>query len=197
MQSSMVVKTATKREEVKASAAKDMSNKMQDSSSLIKVLESHFDEYMKVSAARVEQTIQQHLNTLKSHDWDLYKMFPRRAPYNKYNEQIKNFYSWITKEDGRTTLDTNPRQPNPSGIAKWHAQQAESAKAAYEDFVHKMITKIGKPVIDAKLTGSIWTDATLTVTTNDGESQVWHTKIIVNTSKYGTMFNQFPSRRKK
>ena len=60
-----------------------------------------------------------------------------------------------------------------------------------------MITKIGKPVTNAKMAGNIWTNAVLTVTTNDGEEQVWNTKMILNFSKYQKMFNQFPSRRKK
>ena len=73
----------------------------------------------------------------------------------------------------------------------------QGAEASYRDFMHKMITKIGKPVVNAKMTGNIWTSAVLTVNTNDGEEQVWNTKMILNFSKYQKMFNQFPSRRKK
>jgi hypothetical protein len=73
----------------------------------------------------------------------------------------------------------------------------KGAEDAYRDFMEKMIQKIGKPVVDAKMTGNIWTNAVLTVTTDDNEEQVWHTQMILNFSKYQKMFNQFPSRRKK
>jgi D-xylose transport system substrate-binding protein len=73
----------------------------------------------------------------------------------------------------------------------------KGAEDAYRNFMEKMIQKIGKPVVGAKMTGSIWTNAVLTVTTEDNEEQVWHTQMILNFSKYQKMFNQFPSRRKK
>jgi hypothetical protein len=89
------------------------------------------------------------------------------------------------------------REPNPQGIARYVEMSVQGAEASYRDFMHKMITKIGKPVVNAKMTGNIWTSAVLTVNTNDGEEQVWNTKMILNFSKYQKMFNQFPSRRKK
>jgi len=73
----------------------------------------------------------------------------------------------------------------------------KGAEESYRQFIRKMIAKIGKPVIDAKLTGNIWTNAKLEVTTSEGESKVWNTKMIINFSKYQQMFNQFPTRRAK
>jgi hypothetical protein len=82
-------------------------------------------------------------------------------------------------------------------IDRYIELNVKGAEDAYKNFMGKMIEKIGKPVVDAKMTGNIWTNATLHVTTDDGEEQVWSTQMIINFSKYQTMFNQFPSRRKK
>jgi len=82
-------------------------------------------------------------------------------------------------------------------IDRYIEMNKQGAEDAYRNFMEKMIQKIGKPVVDAKMTGNIWTNAVLTVNTDDGEEQVWHTQMILNFSKYQKMFNQFPSRRKK
>ena len=88
-------------------------------------------------------------------------------------------------------------EPDRPAIERYVQMNVTGAEEAYRNFMAKMIEKIGKPVVDAKMTGNIWTNATLHVTTNDGEEQVWNTKMILNFSKYQVMFNQFPSRRKK
>lgn len=46
-----------------------------------------------------------------------------------------------------------------------------------------------------KEAGSPWIDSTITIKTNDNEVNVWHTKMIINQSKYGKLFNQFPTRK--
>jgi len=81
-----------------------------------------------------------------------------------------------------------------------------AGKAAHDDYmawVNKMAAKIGKKVVEAsmkieswkKTIRNPWMESTLVVTTEDGETQKWHTQMIINHSKYGKPFNQFPSRR--
>lgn len=199
-----VVKMTTKHAAAREVAAKDMSAKFADSSSLIKVLESHLAEYKAAAKQRAEEFIKSKLDFLKKHDWDLNKAVPRynghygTADY-KLNSAQKSLYQSITKGTAASQRVGAPdiREPDHQGIDRYVKVNVERAEASYRDFMHKMITKIGKPVTHAKMLGNIWTNAVLTVTTNDGEEQVWNTKMILNFSKYQTMFNQFPSRRKK
>ena len=197
-----VVKTTTKRAEAKQVVAKATEAKFNDSSSLVKVLESHLEEYKAAAKKRAEEFIKTKLDYLEKHDWDLNKAVPRATGYGtdyKTTQAQRSLYSSITKSKSQSMRVGQPdiREPNPQGIARYVEMSVQGAEASYRDFMHKMITKIGKPVVNAKMTGNIWTSAVLTVNTNDGEEQVWNTKMILNFSKYQKMFNQFPSRRKK
>lgn len=198
-----VVKMTTKRAEAKKVAAKDMSTKFADSSSLIKVLESHLGEYKAAAHQRAAEFIKSKLDFLMKHDWDLNKAVPRHTGHYgadyKMTESQRSLYRSITRTKSASVRVGEPdiREPDQHMIDRYVRVSVEGAENSYREFMHKMITKIGKPVVDAKMIGNIWTNAVLTVTTNDGEEQVWNTKMILNFSKYQTMFNQFPSRRKK
>lgn len=196
-----VVKVTQKRAEAKAVAATEMGKKFSDSSSLIKIFESHLQEYKDMAETRAKQFVQDRLDFLKKHDWDLDKAVPRTRSYNDYKttEQKRSLLSSLTKSKhaSRRVGEPDIREPDQAKIDHYVKLNVQGAEDAYRSFMQKMIEKIGKPVVDAKMTGNIWTNATLTVTTNDGEQQVWETKMILNFSKYQKMFNQFPSRRKK
>ena len=197
-----VVKVTQKRAEAKTAAAAVMQSKMNDSSSLIKVLESHLQEYKDMAEKRANEFVDARLDALKKADWDLNKVAPRPKSddANYTNLMIRHsLYTAITNSKSAIQRRNDPdiRVPNQGAIKRYISDAVKGAEASYRDFMHKMITKIGKPVIDAKMTGSIWINAVLTVTTNDGESQVWNTKMILNFSKYQKMFNQFPSRKVK
>ena len=196
-----IVKTSQKRAEAKADAAKEMGKKFSDSSSLIKIFESHLQEYKDMAEKRAKEFVENRLDFLKKHDWDLDKAVPRTKSYQEYKmvEQKRQVLSALTKSKhaSRRYGDPDIREPDQVKIDHYVKLNVQGAEDAYRSFMQKMIEKIGKPVVDAKMTGSIWTNAVLTVTTNDGEQQVWNTKMILNFSKYQKMFNQFPSRRKK
>lgn len=67
----------------------------------------------------------------------------------------------------------------------------------YDAFVAKLVRKIGE-VKKAELIGNhVWSYSTLIVTMPDGEMQAWKTQQIVNHSKLGKPFNQWPTRRMK
>lgn len=76
-------------------------------------------------------------------------------------------------------------------------REAKASGDSYDKWVYKLVQKIAKPVTDAEVSGDPWTGSTITVTTNDGEQQTWRTQMILNTSKLGKVFNQFPTRRAK
>ena len=199
-----VVKATQKRAEAKAAAEKVMSGKKASSAALIKILESHMNEYIEAARKRAKEFIDGRLEVLKNNDWDLNKVAP--APHSRMStteyksaQAKRDIYRTITKSKESSTRMGQPdiREPSQVMIDRYIEMNAKGAEDAYRSFMEKMIQKIGKPVIHAKMAGNIWTNATLTVTTDDGEEQVWSTQMILNFSKYQKMFNQFPSRRKK
>ena len=200
----MVVKVTQKRAEAKQAAATVMSDKKASSAPLIKIFESHMNEYIAMAEKRAKAFVDDKLETLKKHGMDLDKVAP--APNSRMGESEyktaqakRNLYRKITKSTKSMLSRGEPdiRVPNKVMIDHYIEMNKKGAEDAYRNFMEKMIQKIGKPVVGAKMTGSIWTNAVLTVTTEDNEEQVWHTQMILNFSKYQKMFNQFPSRRKK
>jgi hypothetical protein len=200
----MVVKVTQKRAEAKVAAEKVMSGKKASSAPLIKILESHMNEYIAMAEKRAKDFVNDKLETLKNHGMDLNKAAPApnsRMSQSEYKtaQAKRDLYRSITKSTKSSLSRGEPdiREPNKAMIDRYIETNKKGAEDAYRNFMEKMIQKIGKPVVDAKMKGSIWTNAVLTVTTDDNEQQVWHTQMILNFSKYQKMFNQFPSRRKK
>lgn len=201
----MIVKATQKRAEAKAEAEKVLEKKKGDSKALIKIFETHKNEYIQAAEKRAKDFINDKLEILKKHGWDLNKVAPppnsRTMGSSEYKsaQAKRDLYRSITKSTEYSDRPGQPdiREPNKAMIDRYVEMNKKGAEEAYENFMHKMMQKIGKPVVDAKMTGNIWTNAVLTVTTIDGEEQVWHTQMILNFSKYNKMFNQFPTRRKK
>ena len=80
-------------------------------------------------------------------------------------------------------------------IAKFIRYAEEDAAAQYDSFIKKLITKIGN-VKTAILRGDhVWSYSILNVELPDGTVQSWKTQQIVNVSKLGKLFNQWPSRK--
>ena len=197
-----IVKVTQKRAEAKLAKNDAMAKKFADSSSLIKIFESHMDEYKKRAENEAKAFVGRLLDNLKKNGWDLDKVAPYPKSMNRDYKTMKNkrdLYQMITKasKSGYRRDDPYIVQADRTKINRYIEMNVKGAEDSYRSFMEKMIQKIGKPVIDATMTGNIWTNATLTVTTDDGEQQVWSTKMILNFSKYNKMFNQFPSRRKK
>lgn len=200
-----VVKVTQKRAEVKQAAAKVMSDKKASSAPLIKIFESHMNEYIAMAEKRAKEFVNDRLETLKKHGWDLNKVAPppnsRTMGASEYKtaQAKRDVYRSITKSTQTSLRSGEPdiREPNTVMIDRYVEMNKRGAEDAYRNFMEKMIQKIGKSVVDAKMTGNIWTNAVLHVTTEDGEEQSWKTQMILNFSKYQKMFNQFPSRRIK
>ena len=200
-----IVKATQKRAEAKAAAEKVMTKKKADSKALIKIFESHMNEYIAMAEKRAKEFIDDRLAVLKKHDYDMNKVAPypnsRTMGASEYKTALakRDLYRSLTKSTQTSLRPGEPdiRKPNQEMIDRYIEMNKKGAQEAYENFMHKMMQKIGKPVVDASMKGNIWTNAILTVTTDDGEEQVWHTQMILNFSKYQKMFNQFPSRRKK
>lgn len=77
-------------------------------------------------------------------------------------------------------------------------EMVKDAEARYDAFVVKLIDKIGEGVIAAELVGNhVWGYSVLHVEFEDGRKEAWKTQSIVNYSKFGRPFNQYPSRKVK
>jgi len=86
---------------------------------------------------------------------------------------------------------------NKERIAKFIADARKSAAEEYDMFVMKLNGKIGA-VKSAKLEGDhVWGFSFLTVQPKDKgrKEEIWKTQMILNVSKLGKAFNQFPTRK--
>jgi hypothetical protein len=84
-----------------------------------------------------------------------------------------------------------------NAVKRFIKNTKEDAASQYDAFVVKLIIKIGE-VTTAKLEGDhVWSYSILTVTKADGTTENWKTQMIVNVSKLGKLFNQWPTRKVK
>jgi hypothetical protein len=87
----------------------------------------------------------------------------------------------------------------PQGARAEVNNAAQQAKEAFEAYALKLASKAGA-IVKAEahsLHNSLWADSDLVTHEADGRVQVWNTKTIVNCSKFGKLFFQFPTRVKK
>lgn len=81
--------------------------------------------------------------------------------------------------------------------ARYVEQRKKDAALDYDAFVRKLVAKIG-PVKKARLIGNhVWSYSTLVVEKAGKITEAWKTQQIVNTSKHGKLFNQWPTRKMK
>lgn len=85
---------------------------------------------------------------------------------------------------------------DPALVDRFIENAKRDAALQYDEFVAKLAIKVGKGATAATLEGNhVWGDSYLSVTMPGGIGQRWHTQQIVNVSKLGKLFNQWPTRR--
>lgn len=73
-----------------------------------------------------------------------------------------------------------------------------SAEDSFAGFVAKMVLKLGdKEIKSVQCVGRIWDRCTVTIKCTNGETVTMRTQIIINCSKHGKLFNQWPTRISK
>lgn len=73
----------------------------------------------------------------------------------------------------------------------------ENASASFDAYAAKLAGKVGE-IRSASICGaSLWNGSLLTVETEAGTSQRWHTQQIINVSSLGKVFSQWPTRLRK
>lgn len=89
------------------------------------------------------------------------------------------------------------RAMNEKGCNAFIAESIRAAREQYLGFVIKLIAKIGEGVTSATLEGDhVWSSSILTVMKGEVRER-WRTTQIVNMSKHGKLFNQWPTRKLK
>ena len=92
------------------------------------------------------------------------------------------------------------RKPCALAEAKFIKDAKDDASVAFDKYVAKMIKKIGD-VKSAEMTSvynrNVWGFSVLSVINQDDEVSSWKTQQIVNVSKLGKLFNQWPTRKMK
>jgi hypothetical protein len=125
-----------------------------------------------------------------------------KITYSEFHQQYGRF--WETKR-----LDYSESCPEKVskklGLAKKIEKDAKSyAKTACDDFAFKIVQKTEQEIKDRGTDDKIvstsyegnvnpWDGGQVIVTTTKGK-YVWNTKVILNFSKYGLPFNQWPTR---
>lgn len=154
------------------------------------------EEYARKIIAHIEAE-------LSAAGWDINKAAPfpnslkcNRAEYVSQKAKYQMFHSVTTSRPGQFSIQKNAANlvdMNPERVAKFVAEAREDAAAQYTAFVAKLVKKIGVHTT-AELNGNhVWGHSILTVTTPTGV-QKWKTQTIINTSKLGKVFNQYPTR---
>lgn len=131
------------------------------------------------------------------------------APYPSSSRSTRNEYiagvtkykmvRRLTRPVGPQTYrpsDPDIRTPDEGNIEAFVKEAREEADAQYSAFIAKLEAKVGAHS-DAKLIGDhVWGHSILTVDTPSGR-QNWKTQQIINVSKLGKVFNQWPTREVK
>lgn len=141
--------------------------------------------------------------------WDRNTAYPYPQANNPLFHRAKAAYdlaSHITQPDPTVRADYTMRGPKiviacPSGVDRLIEEAREQAEAMFEAYVAKLTSKAAKlgDTVEARLTAGdyLWSYSILDVAYADGTHARFKTQMIINFSKYGLPFNQWPTRQMK
>lgn len=152
-----------------------------------------------------ERNIEKVRVALAEHKGDRQSLAPypnhRGLSRSEYNTQLSYYYlvrelTISTRSGSRSHHDPDPAMMSTEGMAKYIVKAEEAAEQQYTDFIIKLIAKIGD-CISATIEGShVWSYSILTVQKGEATER-WQTHMIINVSKLGLLFNQWPTRKIK
>ena len=160
------------------------------------------EEAIDRAVSLAEKIIREVKEELARVEWDANKVAPMPSSHMstatyRQGKTKYTLYRLVTKplHGSRRLKDPDVRVESKEHEDRFLAKAREDAALSYEAFILKMVEKIGK-VESAKLTGThVWGYSFLDVVKEGGLKERWKTSMIVNVSKYGLLFNQFPSRK--
>lgn len=154
------------------------------------------------AAADAAVTIGKVRAELEAAGWDIEVAAPYPSSLRESRETYKkkaarrSLFSTLTRPVG-TPRHGQPKivEMSEQGAIRFINAAEEMAAAQYDQFICKMVSKVGPDVADATIVGDhIWAHSVLTVTLLDGTVQRWQTQQIWNYSVHGLRFPQWPSR---
>ncbi len=159
---------------------------------------AHAEMYARERVAKVEKELAEH-----GGDVNAYAPYPRGMQYHDPRREgavsLHNFVMGLTTSDpakGYQSYSTDRpyfRVMDPEGIERFVNSAREGAAIQYDMFICKMVAKVGE-ADSAVLEGDhVWGHSFLTVEKPSGR-EVWKTQQIVNYTKYGKPYYQWPSR---
>jgi len=146
---------------------------------------------------------------LAKHDFDMDLAAPQPQAWRCSQTQYRAAKAREFMFDQVTSMDSSRRDrydPHPRSYVviddekcrRFIAEAAENASSQYDQFAHKLAGKIGPGAVTVSIRGShVWGYSILTVEMDDQSELYWKTTMILNCSKLGKVFNQFPSRKVK
>lgn len=162
-------------------------------------------EAMDRAAKDAREMVARRIAKLEAANWDLSVVAPEpnsfrmgRNEYLSVKRERSSYLSFVRHVDSwRKRGEPETVRVDEPSVERFVTACVEGAAASYEMFVAKLVRKIGA-CETAELTGShVWGYSILTVTKADGSKENWKTQQIVNVSKLGLLFNQWPSRKVK
>jgi hypothetical protein len=101
----------------------------------------------------------------------------------------------ITESTGHSLSGYFTRKFSAENEQKYIKRCKEEAQGSFNAFIEKMAMKLGdKSIVAITCDGRIWNYCTVVVKCDDGTTTTLRTQIIVNVSKLGNLFNQWPTR---
>lgn len=175
---------------------------------MVHPVEEIVEPFRKDAIVRAKEVALKKIEVLK-HDLNLYR-FDRKAfaPYpnsmkmDMYHYQIAlSKYKFVYYLTTGIKCSINRTEPdycviNEDNVNQFINDAMMNADQEYTAFITKLISKIGD-CDSATISGShVWDFSVITV--HKGNNiEYWKTTMIVNVSKFGKLFNQFPSRKIK
>lgn len=159
---------------------------------------------------RARQEARGRIDRIKQHlsecGWDLDQAAPSangrmsRARYSAAQGK-RALYGHVVRTDPsrppRFMSDPHMVVESAEKEAAFIEDAGKDAGAQYDAFIAKLQSKVGD-VISARLQGNhVWSYSVLVVTRPDGSEEYWKTQMIINFSKLGRPFHQWPTRKVK
>lgn len=136
-------------------------------------------------------------------DLDVFAPYPRgtlsRPAYAAAIQRRTQATMMTVPDEGgaRCQRHTDPhyRRFTDKSCADYLAMARAQASADFDAFVTKLEARVGAHnACDAVFGDNVWAYSIITVTATDGTVTRWKTQQIVNVSKLGKVFNQWPTR---
>jgi hypothetical protein len=118
--------------------------------------------------------------------------------YEEHSEKVKEADSKRRMYQQFLDRSTGDYRWSNEAAASYVKMCMDNTAMHYDSYVAKMNQKTNFPIAaDFRWIGDVWGHSDLSVTLKDGTKEIWRTQVIINFSKYGLIFNQWPSRRVK